>query len=292
MPWPPTFPSPFPPDQPPPRVGGDGTRVSFVGHATFLIQGGGLNVLTDPVWSERASPFTFAGPRRRNPPGIAFDDLPRIDVVLLSHCHYDHMDMVTLSRLWDRDQPLIVTPLGNGTIIRAKHRTIGVREADWGDTIPLRANAETTLVPAHHWSARRFGDRNKALWAGFVLEGLGSSRIYFAGDTGFDDGRPFRHVARHHGTLDLALLPIGAYEPRWFMGAQHMNPEDAVQAFNLLGARQALGYHWATFRLTNEGIEEPRHDLSKALATGGVAPDRFLPLLPGQAWDNAMTEIG
>jgi len=283
-PWPATFPSPFPPDRPPARLDGEATRVSFVGHATFLIQGGGLNVLTDPVWSHRASPFSIIGPQRRNLPGIAFDDLPRIDFVLLSHCHYDHMDMATLRQLWDRDQPLIVTPLGNATIIRAKHPTIAVTEADWGQRIPLNGRASAAIVPAHHWSARGLGDRNRALWCGFVIEGLGHSRIYFAGDTGFDEGRPFENLAARHGPLDLALLPIGAYEPRWFMAPQHMNPEDAVQALQLLGARQALGYHWGTFRLTDEGVEQPAQDLTAALATAGIEPDRFLPLYPGQTW--------
>ena len=229
VPWPPVLPSPFPLDRPPARIDGNATRVSFVGHATFLIQSGGLNLLTDPVWSERASPLSFLGPRRRNPPGVAFDDLPRIDVVLLSHCHYDHMDLATLSRLWERHQPLIVTPLGNDAIIRNGHRSIEVTPADWGDTIPLGDAGCVTLVPAHHWSARGFGDRNRALWSGFVIEGPGNCRIYFAGDTGFGEGRPFRYVVEHHGPPDLALLPIGAYEPRWFMGPQHMNPEDAVR---------------------------------------------------------------
>jgi L-ascorbate metabolism protein UlaG (beta-lactamase superfamily) len=289
--WPATLPSPFPPDQPPARVDGDATRVSFVGHATFLIQGGGLNVLTDPVWSDRVSPFPFLGPRRRNAPGIAFDDLPRIDVVLLSHCHYDHMDLATLRRLWDRDQPLIITPLGNETIIRAKHRTIAATAADWGDTIALGGSARATLVPAHHWSARGFGDRNRALWCGFVIDGLGDCRIYFAGDTGFDEGRPFRGLVEDHGPIDLALLPIGAYEPRWFMAPQHMNPEDAVNALQLLGARHAFGYHWGTFRLTSEGIEQPEHDLGTALAASGMAPDRFLALRPGQTWIPPSTDI-
>ncbi|MBS0640143.1 MAG: MBL fold metallo-hydrolase [Proteobacteria bacterium] len=286
VPWPSALPSPFPPDRPPLRVDGGAIRVSFVGHATFLIQGGGLNIVTDPVWSDRASPLTFLGPKRRNPPGIAFDDLPRIDAVLLSHCHYDHMDLTTLRRLWDRDRPLIVTPLGNDTIIRGRHAAIDVLAADWGDTIPLGGAARTSLLPAHHWSARRFGDRNHALWCAFVIEGLGQS-IYFGGDTGFADGRPFRHVVERHGSPDLALLPIGAYEPRWFMSPQHMNPDDAVMAFELLRPKHALGYHWGTFRLTDEGAEQPRDDLATALAARGIAAERFLALHPGQTWTYA-----
>jgi L-ascorbate metabolism protein UlaG (beta-lactamase superfamily) len=217
------LPSPFPPDRPPARVDGDAIRVSFVGHATFLIQGGGLNMLTDPVWSDCASPLSFPGSRRRNP-RQAFGDLPRIDIVLLSHCHYDHMDLATLRRLWTPRPALIITPLGNEAIIRTKHSMIEVRSADWGDTISVGGGGCATLMPAHHWSARRFRDRNRALWSGFVIEGLGCCRIYFAADTDFDGGRLFRRVVERHGPPDLALLPIGvraalvpgtaAHEPR------------------------------------------------------------------------------
>ena len=282
-PWPDSHPSPHPRDRPPRRVEGTGVRVGFVGHATFLIQGAGLNVLTDPVWSERASPLSFAGPRRRNPPGIAFEDLPPIDAVLVSHSHYDHMDLATLARLWARDRPRIVAPLGNDAVLRAHDASIGVVTADWGDTLPLGPGATVSLEPVHHWSSRGVGDRNLALWAGFVLKGVGAT-VFFAGDTGFAGGRPFRDVAERHGPPDLALLPIGAYEPRWFMAPQHMDPDEAVRGFGLLGARQALGYHWGTFRLTNEGVDRPALDLAAALAAHGVDAARFHAAQPGHVW--------
>lgn len=281
--WPEQVPSPFPPDRPPTRVEGPALRVSFVGHATFLLQGQGVNILTDPVWAERVSPFSFVGPRRHNPPGIAFADLPKIDAVLLSHGHYDHLDVEAMSRLWARDQPRILAPLGQAATLAEHDPAIRVVSADWGDVVELAPGVTATLEPVHHWSARGALDRNRALWTGFVVKGLGPS-VFFAGDTGFDGGRPFRNVAAKHGAVDLALLPIGAYAPRWFMAAQHMDPADAVRGFGLLGARQALGYHWGTYQLTNEGAEDPAIELTAALAAQGVDPARFLAMRPGQVW--------
>lgn len=286
--WPDAYPSPFLPDRPPQRVAGTALRVSFVGHATFLLQGAGLNILTDPVWSQRASPLSFAGPRRVNLPGIAFDDLPPIDVVLVSHGHYDHLDVETLARLWRRNKPRIVAPLGHEATIRGYDADITVTTADWNDTVPLGNGVDAVLEQVHHWTARGLMDRNRALWCGYVLRGVGNG-VFFAGDTGFDEGRPFHRVAERHGALGLALLPIGAYEPRWFMESQHINPLDAVKGFRLLGARQALGYHWGTFRLTNEGVERPAADLAAALAEESVDSTRFVAARPGQIWPSGAT---
>jgi len=281
-PWPEAYPSPFA-DRPPDRVGVRDLRVSFLGHATFLIQAAGCNILTDPIWSERASPVPFAGPRRYNPPGIPFDRLPRIDVVLISHNHYDHLDLPTLVGLWRRDRPRIVAPLGNDSIIRNHDADIAVTALDWGGRAEVAPGFEVFVEPAHHWSARATNDRNHALWASFVLRGAGRS-IYFAGDTGLGGGRHFRAIAGRHPRLDVALLPIGAYEPRWFMAPQHMNPDDAVRAFRILKARTALGFHWGTFRLTDESIDQPPRDLALALQARRVPAQSFIAMRPGQVW--------
>ena len=282
IPWPDTYPSPFK-DTPPARVDGRALRISLVGHATFLIQTGEYNILTDPVWSERASPFAFAGPRRHNPPGIPFNRLPRIDVVLISHSHYDHMDLPSIVRLWERDQPKIIAPLGNDAIIQAHAPSIPVTTMDWADRLDVAPGLQVFMEPAHHWSARATNDRNHALWAAFVIR-TGSCSIYFAGDTGFGGGRHFKRAAARHRILDVALLPIGAYEPRWFMASNHMNPSDAVSAFRILRARSALGYHWGTFDLTDESVDQPVHDLTAALKEKGIPPQRFTAMRPGQVW--------
>jgi L-ascorbate metabolism protein UlaG (beta-lactamase superfamily) len=280
--WPASFPSPFPPDKPPARV--EGLRVTMVGHATLLIQVAGLNILTDPVWSERASPLRVAGPKRVNPPGIAFADLPPIDVVLVTHNHYDHLDVETIGRLWEAHSPRIVTPLGNDAIIRGHEDDASVETLDWGGETTLGSGVSAHLEPTNHWSARGINDRRMALWGAFVLRTPWGT-IYLAGDSGYGDGDIFRDVPARHGPVRLAILPIGAYEPRWFMGPQHMNPADAVRALGDLGAGQALGVHWGTFQLTNEGVEEPAVDLAVALAEARLSPDTFTALRPGQVWE-------
>jgi L-ascorbate metabolism protein UlaG (beta-lactamase superfamily) len=278
--WPEWAPSPHA-DTPPPRVDGDRVRFSFVGHASWLIQTAGLNILMDPVWSERASPFSFAGPKRRNDPGIAFEALPRIDVVLVSHGHYDHLDVATLSKLAARFSPRVITPLGNDLTMRAADEAIRAEAFDWHDRVELGNEIAVTPVPTRHWSARGLFDRNKALWASFVME-TPAGKIYIVCDSGYGDGGHFRRVAEAHGPLRLAILPIGAYEPRWFMRDQHMNPSDAVKALADCGAQRALAHHHGTFQLTDEAIDAPAIALGAALDEAKISRERFVALKPGQ----------
>ncbi len=278
--WPSAFSSPAPPDKPPRLFDEDALRVSYVGHASFLVQARGKAVLIDPVWSDRASPFTFVGPKRVNPPGIAFNDLPKIDAILVTHNHYDHMDTATIGQLWQRNRPRIVTPLGNDAILKADIPGIEADAVDWDATVDLGDGLRVHAEPTMHWSARGTGDRSHALWASFVIES-GSRKLYCVGDSGFGDGRTFSRVAGRHPQLSAALLPIGAYEPRWFMKNSHMNPDDAVKALALCGASVAFGHHWGTFRLTNEAVEQPAIDLAAALSTHSVAAERFTALRPG-----------
>jgi L-ascorbate metabolism protein UlaG (beta-lactamase superfamily) len=277
--WPEWSPSPHA-DTPPPRVGGDTARLSYVGHASWLIQAAGQNILIDPVWSDRASPFSFAGSKRCNAPGIAFEALPPIDTVLVSHGHYDHLDIATLSRLHARFSPRVITPLGNDVTMRSSDGAIRAEAFDWHDRVELGGVA-VTLVPTRHWSARGLFDRNKTLWASFVLE-TPAGKIYVVCDSGYGTGAHFRRVAEIHGPLRAAILPIGAYEPRWFMQDQHMNPDDAVKALADCGAELALAHHHGTFQLTDEAIDAPVTALHAALDEAKIPRERFVALKPGQ----------
>lgn len=266
------------------RVDGADLRVTMIGHATLLIQVAGLNILTDPVWSTRASPFSFAGPKRVASPGIAFEDLPPIDIVLVTHNHYDHLDVATLARLVEEHGPHIVTPLGNGTIIHRALPEAKISDMDWGDHLQYWDGLSIHAEPCHHWSARGMRDRRMALWAAFVLS-TPAGKIYHIGDTGFHDGINYRAAADKHGAFRLAILPIGAYEPRWFMKGQHQNPQEAVEGFRLCNAAHAVGHHFGTFQLTDEAIEAPVDDLAQALAAAAIPPTRFRPLRPGEVFD-------
>lgn len=269
---------PVQPERPAPLQALDDAIVTFVGHSTFLIQTSAGNILTDPMYSDRASPLPFLGPRRAREPGVRFDDLPAISVVLLSHNHYDHCDLRTLSALERRHSPVVITPLQNGPLVRSAGMR-RIEELDWWQE-SATAPMSVTVTPAQHFSARGPFDRNEALWGGFVFS-VGGRRIFFAGDSGY--GPHFREVRERIGPVDLALLPIGAYEPRWFMKDIHMNPAEAVQAHLDLGARQSIGMHFGTFQLTPEGVAEPVAKLAEELEKRDVASARFRVLEFGES---------
>lgn len=236
-------------------------HLTFINHSTFLIQVDGLNILTDPVFSSRVSPFRRIGPKRVREPGLAMKDLPKIDLLLVSHNHYDHMDIQSLRDIAQTDQPMVVTPLGNGPILKRQGLT-RVTECDWWDQVEIGDGAKIIATPAQHWSVRALPDRNRALWSGFIVE-TGRHKIFFAGDTGYTGH--FKEIRARRGVMDVALLPIGAYEPRWFMKEQHMNPDDAVLAHLDLQAKQSIGMHFGTFRLTDEAFDAPVKELEAAL---------------------------
>jgi L-ascorbate metabolism protein UlaG (beta-lactamase superfamily) len=266
---------------PPPRRVGEGElRVTFINHATTLVQLDGLNLLTDPIWSERASPVGFAGPKRVRPPGIRFENLPPIDAVLLSHNHYDHFDLPTLERLARAHDPLFVVGLGNERLL-ARHGIAKVVALDWWQGAPLGRGLSVTAVPAQHWSNRGLTDSAETLWAGFVVEGRGGP-IYYSGDTGW--GPHFEQVAQRFGPARLAILPIGAFKPRWFMQPVHISPQEAVEAARVLGAGTSLAVHFGTFELGDDGQEEPPTVLRETLAQLS-APPRFWVLGFGEGRD-------
>jgi L-ascorbate metabolism protein UlaG (beta-lactamase superfamily) len=262
---------------PPDRIGRGDLRVTNVNHATILIQMDGLNILTDPVWSLRVGPVSWAGPKRVRPPGLRFEDLPPIHAVLISHNHYDHLDVRTLQRIWNVHKPRLVTGLGNAAILEAAGMR-DARELDWWQGLALSRHVCVTAVPAHHFSARGLRDRDRTLWNGFVLEGP-SGTVYFAGDTG--PGPHFAQIRRRHGRPRLALLPIGPFRPEWFMSRVHLSPTGAVRAHQALGAKTSVAIHYGTFRLGDEDPDEPVERLASAIARDGNP--RFVALPFGQA---------
>jgi N-acyl-phosphatidylethanolamine-hydrolysing phospholipase D len=264
------------------RVNRESPTLTWVGHSTFLIQIEGRNILTDPLFTERASPFPFAGPRRVTPNGLELRDLPPLDCVLVSHDHYDHLNAPSVRALLRRardagdNPPLFIVPAGLGQWFR-KRGFPRVRELDWWETlegadVPELGGLRVHGVPAQHWSQRIPWLINRTRWNGFVVEGRGG-RLLFPGDTGYS--RDFADIRERLGDMTVALLPIGAYEPRWFMQPMHTNPEDAVRIHQDLGAAQSAAMHWGTFALTDEPFHEPPQRLRSALRESGVAEDKF-----------------
>ncbi|WP_434628109.1 MBL fold metallo-hydrolase [Chromobacterium sp. CV08] len=267
----------------------DRPSYTWIGHASGLIQLAGVNLLLDPVWSERASPLQWAGPKRLLPPALPLGALPHIDVVMVTHNHYDHLDFATLSRLAAQPggAPLFVAPLGVGaTLRRAGAPADRVVELDWWER-HRHGEVDLTLTPAQHWSKRwAWGDRNRALWGGFAAAG-GGVQLWYPGDTGYHP-ELFARIAEHLGKVDLALLPIGAYQPRWFLAAQHIDPAEAVEIFRIVQPRRALAVHWGSFVLTDEPLHQPPLDLAEALARSGVDPADFgVPAIGETFWLDA-----
>jgi L-ascorbate metabolism protein UlaG (beta-lactamase superfamily) len=257
------------------------TSLTWITHATTLLQIGGVNVLMDPQFSERASPFTWAGPKRRTQPAMSIAELPPIDVVVISHDHYDHLDQASVKALVAKCDPTFVVPLGVDAIVTdwgARH----VVALDWWESTHLFATTagnerqagevDVTLVPAHHWSKRGLFDRNERLWGGFVLKSP-QFKAYYSGDTGYAE--IFKEIGQRLGPFDLALLPVGAYEPRDFMKQQHVNPEEAVRIHRDVQAKQSIAVHWGTWDLSLEALDAPRTALPAALDAAGVARDEF-----------------
>ncbi|PIP89481.1 MAG: hypothetical protein COW01_03210 [Bdellovibrionales bacterium CG12_big_fil_rev_8_21_14_0_65_38_15] len=237
---------------------------NVINHATVLIQIDGINIITDPIWSDRTSPVSFAGPKRVRAPGLNFEDLPAIDFVLISHNHYDHLDLPTLTKLKEKFNPTFIVGLRNRELLESEGID-KILEMDWWQQLDLN-NLKFHFVPAQHWSARGMFDKRKALWGGFMIEG--TSRVYFAGDTGW--GKFFEMIRDRIGAPDLSFIPIGAYAPRWFMKNFHINPDESVRAHKALQSKQSVGIHFGTFQLTNEAIDDPIKDLNKAKSEHSV----------------------
>jgi L-ascorbate metabolism protein UlaG (beta-lactamase superfamily) len=262
----------------PPVPQGDGVVITWIGHASFLLQTAGSTWLTDPVFSDRIGPIRGLGPRRVAPPAIPLAHLPRIDGVLLSHDHYDHCDLPSLRALAARNGGLVVvTPLNYASLLKPHVAVRNLVELDWWQSCRGPGNVLIELVPAQHWCRRRIGGTNERLWGGFYLR-LGGRSVYFAGDSGYDDAL-FPEISRLCGPPDLAMLPIGAYEPRWFMSGAHMNPAEAVAAHSTLGSRRSVAMHWGTFQLTDEAYDAPGNALAAARHGAGISPEIFS-LLP------------
>lgn len=268
--------------KPPEKVDGDTIKVTFIGHITFLIQTQGLNILTDPVWADQVGPTKWLGPDRVRDPAVKLTDIPKVDLIILSHDHYDHADTETLKVLIDRDNPAIYTGLGVDKALASDQVKGNYQIMDWWDSATVSNSLKVTFVPVQHFSGRGLFTRNATLWGGFVLE-TPSKKIFFAGDTGYC--HHFKEISDKFGPMDLSLLPIGAYEPRWFMKHVHMNPNDAVMAHKDLQSKLSIGTHFGTFQLTDEPINQPIKDLQQAIKDHNIQPKSFITLDFGQNYN-------
>jgi L-ascorbate metabolism protein UlaG (beta-lactamase superfamily) len=269
------------------KLGPDDIGLTFVNHATFLLQLPGLNILTDPVWSNRVSPISWIGPKRVRAPGVKLEELPDIDVIVISHNHYDHLDTETLKKLNARFSPKVIVPIGDKALIES----IGIKdvhELDWWDAVEIHPGTQIIFTPTQHSSARGLFDRDRSLWGSYFIRHGGRS-VYFGGDAGYSTH--YTEIGKRLGPPDIALLGIGAYAPRWFMKPIHMEPAEAVSAHKDLGAKLSIGMHFGTFQLASEAFDQPLADLKKALEKERVSPDRFITLHEGETritdWSSA-----
>jgi len=250
----------------------------WIGHATYLLNSGGITILTDPVFSKRASPVRFAGPKRLIPPAMSLEDLPKVDVITVSHNHYDHLDIASLKKLYKLNpEALFLVPKGDKKLLSRKGIK-NVQEFLWWEEVEIKST-QFTFTPVQHWSARGIRDRNKSLWGGWFIKSLDRS-LFHAGDTGYS--QDFKETRSRLGSPDIALIPIGAYAPRWFMSFSHVNPSEAVQIAEDLGVEVAYGMHWGTFPLTDEEVLEPPLLLESALEAKSLPKEFFRTLKPGE----------
>ncbi|MGI2228005.1 MBL fold metallo-hydrolase [Shewanella frigidimarina] len=267
------------------RVSDGYVRVTYVNHATFLIQAGGVNILTDPIFSERTSPLSFIGPKRIHKPGIAFDDLPKIDAIIISHDHYDHLDLESVAQLIERDKPLVYMGLGVG---QRFNQTENIVEMDWGDSAHINKDATLWFLEVQHFSGRTLTDRNSTLWGGFLLE-IAGKKIYFGGDSGY--ANHYKDAYKQFGAIDIALLPIGAYSPRELFKPVHLDPYEAVQAHIDLQSKLSIGMHYGTFQLSAEPRDEPIALLGDAKHKANIANDKFITINVGEPFTYSDKEI-
>lgn len=258
----------------------DGIRITFVNHSTFLIQVEGMNILTDPVWSKRVSPFHWIGPKRMKLPGIRFEDLPRIHVVILTHNHYDHLDLQTMRTVFGSHHPRIIAPLGIKKFLEQEFIS-GSTEADWWEELDINSEVKIQVVPAQHFSGRGFLDRDATLWCGYVIK-TSKGNIYFAGDTGYND-QTFKDIGKKCGPFKVSLLPVGAYKPEWFMSPIHTSPEAAIKIHLDVRSETSIATHFGTFPLADEGCDDPVNDLKLAITKYNLQPEEFLVFKEGEA---------
>lgn len=257
------------------RVEGEQTRITFVNHATFLIQTQGVNILTDPVLSERASPVSFAGPKRVHQPGIALENLPKIDVIIISHDHYDHLDLKTMKFLINRDKPSIYAGLGVANRLPSDHNVI---ELDWGESTQINDMFKLWFLEVQHNSGRTPFDRNSTLWGGFMMQ-IGNQNIYFGGDSGY--ANHYKSAYEQFGSVDIAFIPIGAYSPREIFRPVHLDPFEAVQAHQDLKSKLSIGMHYGTFQMTAESRSEPIELLEEAMNNADIPSSEFITIKVG-----------